>query len=78
MSLTRPETGLVVLAPLPGVVRPLDEVPDDVFAQAMVGPGVAIDPHREDEIEVLAPVGGTVVKVHPQAQSPGRRHAGAP
>lgn len=59
--------GLTVLAPLPGVVRPLGQVPDDVFAQAMVGPGVAIDPHREGEIEVVAPVEGTLVKVHPHA-----------
>lgn len=67
MSAVPPVTSLVVLAPLPGVVRPLDDVPDDVFAQAMVGPGIAIDPPREGEIGVVAPVAGTVVKVHPHA-----------
>ncbi|WP_154793369.1 PTS sugar transporter subunit IIA [Occultella kanbiaonis] len=63
-----PAVGVVtVLAPLPGRSVPLAEVPDPVFADAIVGPGVAIDPHREGEVEVIAPIGGTLVKVHPHA-----------
>jgi PTS system N-acetylglucosamine-specific IIA component len=57
---------LDVLAPLPGKVLPLDEVPDPVFAQAMVGPGCAIDPVR-GEVEAVAPVAGKIVKLHPHA-----------
>ncbi|CAM3598980.1 PTS glucose transporter subunit IIA [Occultella aeris] len=63
-----PAVGAVtVLAPLPGRSVALAEVPDPVFADAIVGPGVAIDPHREGEVEVIAPIGGTLVKVHPHA-----------
>src|SRR4051794_10608989 len=35
---------LVVLSPLEGWAMPLTEVPDEVFAAAMAGDGVAIDP----------------------------------
>ena len=35
-----------VLVPVPGRMLPLPEVPDPVFAGAMVGPGVAVDPPR--------------------------------
>ena len=37
-------TALVLKAPLAGWCMPLAEVPDPVFAQAMAGDGVAIDP----------------------------------
>lgn len=58
---------LRVLAPVPGVVIALDGVPDPVFAGSLVGPGLAIDPHREGEVEVLAPISGSVFKLHPHA-----------
>ena len=35
---------LVLLSPLDGWVSPLSETPDPVFAQAMLGDGLAIDP----------------------------------
>jgi len=41
-------------------------VPDPVFAQAMVGPGTAVDPVRAPG-EAIAPVNGTLVKLHPHA-----------
>lgn len=47
--------GLDILAPLSGVIVPLDSVPDPVFARKMVGDGVAIDP---TSCEVLAPSPG--------------------
>ena len=37
---------LQVLSPMPGKVTDLSKVPDPMFAQAMLGPGVAIDPPR--------------------------------
>lgn len=55
-----------VLAPLPGRVLPLGEVPDPVFAEAIVGPGLAIDPDR-GETEVVSPVAGLLLKLHPHA-----------
>ncbi|GAB3190305.1 PTS sugar transporter subunit IIA [Nesterenkonia suensis] len=55
-----------VVAPCPGQVLPLAEVPDPVFSSAMVGPGLALDPAPE-ETTVCAPVAGKVVKIHPHA-----------
>jgi PTS system glucose-specific IIA component len=55
-----------VLAPCPGRLRPITEVDDPVFAQEMVGPGVAIDPDP-GETTVVSPIAGKVVKIHPHA-----------
>ena len=57
---------LVVASPVAGATVPMSEVPDPVFAEAMVGPGVAIQPGggRQDAV---APVDGTVVTLHPHA-----------
>ncbi|MGA8211479.1 MAG: PTS glucose transporter subunit IIA [Nocardioidaceae bacterium] len=55
-----------VLAPCPGTVVPLSEVPDPVFAGEMVGPGVAIRPSG-GRTTVCSPVAGKVLKVHPHA-----------
>lgn len=58
---------LAVTAPLPGALVALEEVPDPVFAGKFVGPGIAIDPPRGEEITAVAPVGGKVAKVHAHA-----------
>ncbi|WP_199442646.1 PTS sugar transporter subunit IIA [Umezawaea beigongshangensis] len=57
---------LRVASPVAGRVVPLSEVPDPVFSQAMVGPGVAVEPDRT-AAEVVSPVDGTVVTLHPHA-----------
>jgi PTS system glucose-specific IIA component len=51
-----------VLAPLDGKVVDLESVPDEVFAQKMVGDGVAIDPSGTIAV---APIAGTLVKLFP-------------
>jgi len=63
-----------VLAPCTGRVIAMTDVPDPVFAEEMVGPGVAIEPAIEPGVEpdggattVLSPIAGTVVKVMPHA-----------
>ena len=56
-----------VLAPLEGRVIELAEVPDPVFAGALVGPGAAIDPDRSGGSRAFAPVSGRLVKLHPHA-----------
>ncbi|MBX0357149.1 N-acetylglucosamine-specific PTS transporter subunit IIBC [Halobacillus sp. Nhm2S1] len=48
--------------PLNGKVLPLAEVPDEVFAQGMMGPGFAIDPSEET---FHSPVNGKVLQVFP-------------
>jgi PTS system N-acetylglucosamine-specific IIA component len=55
-----------VLAPVAGAAIGLTAVPDPVFSQAMVGPGAAIDPRREPG-QAVAPISGTIVKLHPHA-----------
>ena len=55
-----------VLSPVRGRAVGLAGVPDPVFAQAMVGPGTAIDPERGPG-QALSPVDGRVVKLHPHA-----------
>ncbi|MFC6086981.1 PTS sugar transporter subunit IIA [Sphaerisporangium aureirubrum] len=55
-----------VLAPVAGSVIGLAAVPDPVFSGGLVGPGTAIDPRR-GAAEALAPLDGTVFKVHPHA-----------
>ncbi|NUT92292.1 MAG: PTS glucose transporter subunit IIA, partial [Saccharothrix sp.] len=57
---------LRVASPVSGRVVPLADVPDPVFAQAMVGPGIAVEPDRV-AAEVVSPVDGTVVTLHPHA-----------
>jgi PTS system glucose-specific IIA component len=53
-------------SPLDGEVVGLAGVPDPVFAEAMVGPGTAIDPGREPA-QAVAPVSGKLIKLHPHA-----------
>jgi sugar PTS system EIIA component len=57
---------LAALSPLPGRVVPMQDVPDPVFAGAIVGPGVAVDPPREP-VEAVSPIAGRLVKLHPHA-----------
>jgi PTS system glucose-specific IIA component len=56
----------VVRSPVPGRALPLAEVPDPVFAEAMVGPGAAVEPAGAT-VDALAPVDGTLAKLHPHA-----------
>ncbi|MEU4649077.1 PTS sugar transporter subunit IIA [Nocardia fluminea] len=57
-----------VLAPLPGKVVALSEVPDQVFAEQIVGSGVALDPDRtRGALTVTAPIAGKILKLHPHA-----------
>ena len=66
MSHTRNEdvSNLILLAPLQGWVAPLDEVPDPVFADRMMGDGLAIDPI---DSTLYAPCDGVVVSSTPHA-----------
>ncbi|HEX7351922.1 N-acetylglucosamine-specific PTS transporter subunit IIBC [Brachybacterium sp.] len=48
--------------PVAGAAVPLSEVPDETFAQEIMGPGVAIEP---TDGQILAPAAGTVGHVFP-------------
>lgn len=57
-----------VRTPFPGPVVALADVPDPVFAGQLVGAGVAVDPTGvEGTVTAVAPVDGTIVKLHPHA-----------
>ncbi|WP_149828056.1 PTS sugar transporter subunit IIA [Streptomyces tailanensis] len=56
-----------VTSPLAGRAIGLAAVPDPVFSGAMVGPGTAIDPARDEASEAVAPVDGVIVSLHPHA-----------
>jgi PTS system glucose-specific IIA component len=55
-----------VISPVGGLAAPLSEVPDPVFSQAMLGPGVAVKP-KQGRSDVHAPVPGSVATLHPHA-----------
>lgn len=57
---------LVLTAPISGVIVPLEQVPDAVFAQRMVGDGVSIDPTTQ---QLIAPCDGRVVLLHAAAHA---------
>jgi len=61
---------LTVSAPVPGVVTSMDEVPDPVFSDLLVGPGIAVNPPAgplDGEITAVAPVSGVVTSLHAHA-----------
>ncbi len=53
-------------SPVPGLVAPLSEVPDPVFSQSMVGPGVTVKPQNESG-DAVAPIAGRITTLHPHA-----------
>jgi glucose-specific phosphotransferase system IIA component len=59
-----------VVSPVAGRVTALAEVPDAVFAGQLVGAGVAVEPSAPPAgglVDVVSPVSGEVVKLHPHA-----------
>src|SRR5262245_33270799 len=57
---------LVLKAPISGIVVPLEEVPDPVFAGRMVGDGISIDPVTTS---LTAPCDGRIVQMHSAAHA---------
>ncbi len=66
------QTTLTLMAPLTGVVVPIETVPDPVFAKKMVGEGVSIDPLSN---QLLSPCDGEVATVHASKHAVTVRHA---
>jgi len=58
---------LRLLSPLAGTVRPVSAVPDVVFAEQIIGPGIAIEPERTQTQHVVSPADGVVGALHPHA-----------
>lgn len=64
--MTRPVLELV--APFDGTAVALEELPDPVYAQGVIGPGLAVLPAAGSEpVRVLAPCTGVVHAIQPHA-----------
>jgi len=61
-------TTLRLRQPVAGTVRPLSEVPDEMFAAGTMGPGIAIDPTGDT---IVAPADGTVASIFPTGHAIG-------
>ena len=61
-------TRVVLRQPVEGRVLPLEKVPDPMFAQGTMGPGIAIDPSGDT---VVAPADATVTTVFPTGHAIG-------
>jgi len=55
-----PEDSFHILAVTDGNIIPIEDVPDEVFSQKMVGDGFAIQPESE---EVVAPITGKLIRI---------------
>ncbi|CAM3961043.1 PTS glucose transporter subunit IIA [Alicyclobacillus pomorum] len=65
---TEEQAWLTVLAPVSGDVVRLNDVPDPVFAQRMVGDGAAVNPTSDT---LVAPVDGTLTNLFPTGHAAG-------
>jgi phosphoenolpyruvate-protein phosphotransferase len=52
---------LSLVAPVDGIVVPLEDLPDPVFSQKMMGDGISIDPTGQ---VLVAPCAGTIIQLH--------------
>ncbi|WP_347348038.1 phosphoenolpyruvate--protein phosphotransferase [Nigerium sp.] len=62
MSVASTTATVQLTAPLTGIMLPIEQVPDPVFAKKMVGEGFSIDPL---EGRLLAPIAGEVADLQP-------------
>lgn len=71
-STTASSDMISVKAPLSGTILALEEISDPVFAQKMLGDGLAIDPESS---QVLAPFAGEVAALFPTGHAVGLKAA---
>ncbi|MFZ1412936.1 MAG: phosphoenolpyruvate--protein phosphotransferase [Micropruina sp.] len=74
MDPTSPAPGggtITLMAPLTGVLVPIEQVPDPVFAEKMVGEGISIDPLSN---LLVAPCDGEITLIHPSQHAVTVRH----
>ncbi|WP_042346569.1 PTS sugar transporter subunit IIA [Bacillus massiliigorillae] len=59
---------LEIFTPVNGVIVPIEEVPDPVFSQKMMGEGIAIIPSQGN---VVSPVEGEIIQIAPTKHAVG-------
>ncbi|MCP8617347.1 PTS sugar transporter subunit IIA [Salirhabdus salicampi] len=57
-----------IFSPINGTLLPLEEVPDPVFSQKMMGDGFAIEP---EDGQVVSPVEGKIIQLFPTKHAVG-------
>ncbi len=62
------KTKLEIYIPVNGKIIPIEEVPDPVFNQKMMGEGVAVFP---TEGNIFAPISGTIIQIAPTKHAVG-------
>ena len=65
-----PGEKMVVKAPMDGIVLPLEQLPDETFAAAILGPGCGIEPTGGT---VYAPFDGKITSIVPTLHAVGDR-----
>ncbi|WP_105566660.1 N-acetylglucosamine-specific PTS transporter subunit IIBC [Microbacterium halophytorum] len=68
VAVAAPPRAVVLRQPIAGTIVPLSEVPDEAFAQATLGPGVAVEPTGDT---VVAPGAGRVETIFPTGHAVG-------
>lgn len=63
-------TGIILKAPVTGTAVPIEQVPDPLFSQKIIGEGAAIEP---TDGRIVSPVDGEVVSVAPTLHAYGFR-----
>lgn len=66
LDLTEGTAPLTLLAPLSGILVPIETVPDPVFARKIVGDGASLDPVTQ---QLLAPCAGEILNIHNSAHA---------
>ncbi|MCM3567939.1 PTS glucose transporter subunit IIA [Neobacillus mesonae] len=65
------ETSVTLVSPITGKVVKIEDVPDQVFNQKMIGDGIAVEPA---EGVVVAPIDGEIVQIFPTNHAVGIRN----
>ncbi|MCH6266400.1 MULTISPECIES: PTS sugar transporter subunit IIA [Neobacillus] len=64
------ETTMTLVSPITGKVVKIEDVPDQVFSQKMIGDGIAVEP---TEGVVVAPMDGEIAQIFPTNHAVGIR-----
>ena len=68
VAVAAPPRAIVLKQPIAGAMVPLSEVPDEAFAQAALGPGIAVEPTGDT---IVAPGPGRVESMFPTGHAIG-------
>jgi PTS system glucose-specific IIA component len=68
----KPQKEIDIYAPISGKVLSLEEVPDPVFSEKMMGDGMAIEP---SDGKVVAPIDGDIIQIFPTKHAVGIKAA---